>query len=285
MKRLLAAVVAAGLAATAASAQPAPKKPRVMSLSQCTDQILLMLAPPERITSVTYLAEPNAVTEEVRRNARRVRINHGLAEEVLAEKPDLLLSGEYNTPATRRLAKKVGIPLLEVASADSFEGVRKVTLQIGEAIGERAKAEALIARMDADLAELARTAPRRKLLAVGWSGSGRAPGKNSMFNDILTAAGGINLAARPGPFESDFNLEELLALNPQPDLLLYGASGATRATFQAGVTRHPVLQRAYANRRVSYPEATYVCGVPQSTGAAWELRRVMLAALNDGAVR
>jgi len=271
-------VAAAGLAAAAPAQPPPQKKPRVMSLSQCTDQILLMLVPPERITSVTYLAEPNAVTDEVRRRAAASRVNHGTAEEVAAEQPDLLLTGNFNTPATRRLAKKVGIPLLEVASADSFDDVRRITRQIGAAVGESARAEALIAAMDADLADLARTAPKRKLRAVGWSGAGRAPGKNTMFNDILTAAGGVNLAARPGPFESDFNLEELLTLNPAPDVLLYGASGASRATFQAGVARHPVLDRAYRNRRVSYPEAMYVCGVPQATKAAWELRRVMFAA-------
>ncbi|MFJ5370292.1 hypothetical protein ACIPIA_13815, partial [Bosea sp. CER48] len=83
----IAAVVATGLAPTAA-AKPA----RIVSLNMCTDELVLRLAAPERIASVTWLSRDprNANMGEA---ARAVGINHGLVEEVLAARPDLVVAG------------------------------------------------------------------------------------------------------------------------------------------------------------------------------------------------
>ena len=290
---VIASLAAAGLACasdtrpgaaavtTATAGVPAPAPMRVMSLNQCTDQLVLMLLPLRNISSVTYLAEGGAVTPAIRDKARLAPINHGLAEEVLAEKPDLIISGRYTTPATRMLAKQVGIPLIEVDPADSFADIRRITRQVAAAVGKQDRAEDLIARMDATLDELKRTAPKRRLAAVGWNGSGRVPGKHSLFNEILNAAGGTNVAARPGVFQASFDLEQLLALKPQPDLLLYGESALSKPSLQAGLVQHRVLRKAYGARRIAYPEGPYTCGVPQSADAARELRAEMMAAMGD----
>ena len=288
---VMASLAAAGLACAsdtrpaAAAAVPASASMRVMSLNQCTDQLVLMLLPLRNISSVTYLAEGGAVTPAIRDKALLAPINHGLAEEVLAEKPDLIISGRYTTPATRMLAKQVGIPLIEVDPADSFADIRRTTRQVAAAVGKQDRAEDLIAKMDATLDELKRTAPKRRLVAVGWNGSGRVPGKHSLFNEILNAAGVTNVAAGPGVFQVSFDLEQLLALKPQPDLLLYGESALSKPGLQAGLVQHRVLRKAYGARRIAYPEGAYTCGVPQSADAARELRAEMLAAVGDAGSR
>jgi iron complex transport system substrate-binding protein len=268
---------------TPARAAPAARPQRVMSLNACTDQLVLMLLPPERIVSVTYLAPDAAPSPEWARKARAVGVNHGLAEEVLAQKPDLVIGAALSASQARGLARAAGLRVLDVDAAESFEDIRRVTRQIAEAAGESARGEALIGRMDADLALLKRTEPRQRLRAIGWDGAGRVPGRGSLFDAILTAAGGVNLGAGEGAFEKSVNLEQLLALNPRPDLLLYAAAGADGPTLRSEAVLHPVIAQAYAGRRIAVPD--YRCGTPQAAAQALTLRLEMQRAMRQTGAR
>ena len=76
----------AGPACVALAADSRPR--HVMSLSMCTDALLLELLPPERIASLTYYSRDPGNSHQWPQ-AAKVRINWGTVEEVLAEKPDL----------------------------------------------------------------------------------------------------------------------------------------------------------------------------------------------------
>ena len=115
---LLSGAMALGPPLSAAATTQGPQ--HVMSLSLCTDALLLELLPLNRIASVTYLSR-NPSDSFLSATAAKVPINYGSAEEVLAEKPDFVLAGTYTTPATRMLLKKVGIQMLEVPPANNFD--------------------------------------------------------------------------------------------------------------------------------------------------------------------
>lgn len=278
--RLIALLTATAFCAPASAT--APKPMRVMSINLCADQMTMLLLPPERISSVTYLAARHSAPA-LAAEAKGLKVNHGLAEEVLTERPDLIVGSRYTSPTTRRLVKALGIPLVELDTTDSFADVRAQMRTLGAAFGESARAEALIGAMDARLADLRRTAPARPIRAVSWDGSGRTPGRRSMFNAVLEAAGGVNLAASPGAFERMVDLEQLMRAQPQPDVLLYGASDEVEVGEQVRLRQHPVLMRAYAGRRLAYPQAPVTCGSPYSAEVAAGLRAAMLAAMARGA--
>lgn len=250
---------------------------QVMSLNACTDQLVMLLLPPDRIRSVTYLAEGAAATPALAKAARGLGVNQGLPEEILAQKPDLVIAEPITTPSARRLAGEAGVHLVVVDYADSFDDIRRTTRQVAKAVGEEARGEALLQHMDAVLAQLERTEPAARIKAVAWDGSGRVPGAQSLFNAILVAAGGVNLGAQPGRNMGTVDLEQLLALNPQPDLLLYAAAGNAQPSLQTAAVRHPVLAHAYAHRRLAIPE--YSCGTPQAADQALALRQAMKRAL------
>lgn len=255
---------------------------RVMSMNACTDQLVMMLLPLNRISSVTYLAQDAAVTPQLADKISKARVNHGLSEEMLAEKPDLVLVGPYTTAPALRLATQAGTRMIVVRAADTFDDIRRTTRQVAKAVGEPARGEALIHQMDAGLAELKRTAPPRQIRAVMWDG-GRSPSKRSLFNAILTAAGGVNPGAGETGFDASMDLEQVLALDPQPDLLLYGASSTKKPTLASSIIQHPVLRRRYADRRLAVPE--YQCGTPAAADQAMALRLQMLRALNHASLR
>jgi iron complex transport system substrate-binding protein len=241
-----------------------------MSLNLCTDQLLLMLAEPERISSVTWLSlDPSAsIMVEA---ARRVRTNHGQAEEVLAQDPDMVLAGQYTAPTTRSMVERLHYRVVVVPEAMDFDQIRAVTRQVGDALGEPARAEQLIAEMDAELAALRRRSLNWRPRVVAWDGGGVAPGRGTLFDAILNAAGARNLAAEEGlDGFGAFDLEALLRANP--DALVEGEPGLEAPSLRAEAARHALLRRHYEGRRIAVPQYLYACGTPRSARAARLLR-------------
>lgn len=249
---------------------------RVMSISLCSDQLLLDLLPPSRITSVTYLSrEP--YESDLNAEAWKLGVNHGTAEEVIRDRPDLVLAGTYTTPDTRQLLKAVGIPVIELPPANNFEEIREQTREVGHALGADARAEQLIREMDATLAQLGATAPKRRITIVSWDGGGSVYGRDTLNDAIFTAAGAVNLGAAPGLRSVRFGIEQLLMV--RPDLLAFGDATIATPSLRNSALAHPLLRRLFSGRQIIYPELLYSCGLPQSADAAMQLRRTMLAAL------
>jgi iron complex transport system substrate-binding protein len=234
--------------------------------------------PKDRITSLTYLSRSSEYSY-LSAEAEAVPINYGNSEEVLSERPDLVLAGTFAAAATRMLLKRVGVLLVEVPPAESFDQIRANTRLVARLVGAEEKAEALIAEMDATLAELARTAPARRIVVAGWDSVGNVPAKGTLFDAILTAAGGENVVERLSP--SAFNgytavdLEQLVAI--QPDVLAFGNARVGRVDLSNERLKHRVVRKLLEGRQITYPETLYSCGLPQSiTVAARDLRRAML---------
>jgi iron complex transport system substrate-binding protein len=149
---------------------------------------------------------------------------------------------------------------------------------VAKALGESARGEALLGKMDATLDLLQRTKPKLTIRVAGWDGGGSVPGKGSLFDAIVTAAGGTNIAsAEDGDRSNSFDIEQLLMA--RPDVLAYGAADAATPSLRTDSDQHPLLLRLYAHRRISYPEALNACGVPESADAAAAFRKAMLEAM------
>src|SRR3989344_9174325 len=188
-------LVSTGSAVAPPDAAPPPSKPlRVMSTNQCTDQLVLALLPPERIVSVTWRSRDPAGSL-MADAAQRVGINHGLAEEVVQQQPDLIVTDRFSKPTTRAMLKRLGYPMIEVDDATSFDAIRANVRQVARAVGEVARGEAMIAQMDRELAELARD-PGPPLRVVAWDGGGFSASKGSLYNAVLEAAGAAGAATR-----------------------------------------------------------------------------------------
>lgn len=292
MRRLGLFLIGAGLAAgvfgllggravphadAAAAALPAHPL-RVMSLNQCADQIVLALLPPERIASVTWLSR-DPLTSRMAAEAARVADNFGQGEEVLAQDPDLIVTGTYTTGALKGLLRRLGYPILEVETPETFPAIRAVTRQIAAALDERARAESLLAAMDAALAAVA--ASPSHLRVAAWDGGGYAPGADTLYHAILTAAGAINVAAEAGVSSyAEFDAEALL--ESAPAALVQGVSDADRPGRRRDVARHPLARHFYEARTVTLPQSYYVCGTPYSAEAVTLLHDAFAALKAQG---
>ncbi|MET0291215.1 MAG: ABC transporter substrate-binding protein [Steroidobacteraceae bacterium] len=251
----------------ASAADTAPR--RIVSLNLCVDQLLLELVSPERIASITWLSRSEG-DESLMPLARRLPINHGGAEEVLAARPDLVIAGRFTTSTTRALLRRAGIPLLEVDPAQDWEGIRSVTRVIAEAVHETVRAETLLAQMDATLIALERHRPEVPIRVIGWAGGANdVPGTDTLFNTLLVSAGGINVGAIEGG-RGGFDVERVIRQRPQA--LLRGVSYGATPALRNEAARHRLLQRLYPQGQLTYSEALFGCGVPRAASAAASLQ-------------
>ena len=257
-----------------AAAEPSARaKPqRILSMNLCTDMLLLQMVPKARIAGVTYLAHDGAEGLFPGADAG-VTVNHGTPEDIINLKPDLILAGTFSTPLTRRLAKAIDAPIAEVPDATSFDDIRRNLRQVGAAVGEPGRAQVLIDRMDKDLAALAARPARPPVRVIAWSGGDSVPGKETLSGHIIAAAGGENIAARPGQTYGTLDVEELLAA--RPEALLYGGGGPLKPSLRGEEGQHRVVRRLYAGRRIVYSDIAHTCGLPQSARSALDLRRAL----------
>lgn len=263
-RRLLAALLAAGFACAVAPAAARPA--RIVSLNMCTDELVLRLADPGAIASVTWLSQDprNANMAEL---ARRVPANQGLVEQVLAARPDLVVAGSYTTRATVSLLRRVGRPAHEFGVPRNLAEMRAQIREMAALLGEEARGEALIAGIDARLAALEARRPARPLRAIVLRPNGFAVGRGSLVDEILTRAGLVNIAAELG-IESygQIALEtvalaraEVLILNDTPD-------GPPSLAHE--VLHHPVIARLSDRLRlVTLPSRLWTCAGPSVVDA------------------
>jgi iron complex transport system substrate-binding protein len=96
-----------------------------------------------------------------------------------------------------------------------------------------------------------------------------------LFNAVLEAAGGIDVAAEDGYTD----VEGLIAA--KPDVLAYGDDYIDTPSLRSDQNDHPLLLKLFGNRRIVYPAALYGCGLPESAGAAAALRAKLLEAMRQ----
>jgi iron complex transport system substrate-binding protein len=256
----------------AAGAAEPPR--RIVSLNLCSDQLLLELVAPERIASLTWLSRTDG-EPALRALALRLPSNRGSAEEVLAARPDMVLAGRYTTSTTRALLRRVGVPMLEVDAVQDWEGIRRVTREVAAAVGAVERGEALIAQMDAQLAATAALRVPTPMRAIGWSGAAEdVPGRDTLFDTILTTAGAVNIAAQPVG-GSGFDLERVLRQKPR--LLLRGTAHDGERAVRSWAANHRVLQALPGLSTIEYSEGAWACGVPRAAGHALQLARELRA--------
>lgn len=264
------AVAAAAMTLAAIDTTPASAKPeRIVSMNLCTDQLVMLLADRERIASVSYLAaDPNA--SAMADSAAGLKFNHGLAEEILPLKPDLVLAGALTTRPTVFLLRKLGHRVVELPVASSLSDVRSNIRAVAEAIGEPARGEALVSEFNRKLSVLGGEQARLRPLAVLYWANGYTSGKDTLANAAVEAAGFRTLAGELGLLgTSQLPLETLLAADP--DVLVMGRVRDEPALANE-IFRHPALRQAFADRpKVRVPDHLWVCGTPFIANAIEQL--------------
>lgn len=264
MRQILAALVL--WLACAAAAVAAPQ--RIVSLNLCTDVLLLSLVPPERIAALTRQSI-NPLMSPVVEAARALPQVNRTAEQVLAYGPDVVVAHRYSAGLTKAMLSRVGVPVYEVGVASSFETLYTEIRALGEAVGEPAAAERLVARIAADLAAVSRPVGPGAKTALSFGPRGGTSGRGSLIDEVITKAGFRNLAAELGYGHwGTLPLEAVLRV--RPDVIVIEGHSDAKGGIGRDLVRHPALADIPA-KRVVVPGPTITCMGPATVEAVARL--------------
>ncbi|MCI0653242.1 MAG: ABC transporter substrate-binding protein [Methylococcaceae bacterium] len=283
---LFAVLIAAAITSTVAAGPQ-----RIVSINLCADQLLLMLAKPDRIASVTYLAT-NPEVSPVAGLAKSIPQNYGSAEEVLNFRPDLVLASVFSTHSTNAILKRFGIPLLGIPVAKNIQDIRESIRMVAAAIGSPGAGENLLEEFDKTLAAASLSPAPPNAVAALYRENNVLYGSNTIAGSFTRAAGMENLADKLGLGGfSDLPLEILI--EHEPDIIVQG-SASPRAGSGILAYRnlyHPALHKLIEKRRlVRIPDRLWACGSPAIVRAIeqlaavhrhWRDQRKLKSAVND----
>lgn len=261
--------------ARAGTAQPA----RVVSINACTDQLAMLIAEPGQLISVSYLATApgvSALADQARLGG--YRLNFGRAEEVFLLEPGLVLAGSYSGRATTTMLRRLGLQVEVFPPAASFDDIRANMRRMGRLLGREARADALIAEMDATLEGLPRldaSAPS----AAYYGANGYSVGTAALLHDVMGRGGWRNAGADFGLVSVAKLPLELLVMSPPDGVLLSAPRRGPPARAQE-ILRHPALRHtAEARMEIRLADALTTCGGPFTAEAARQLAGARAALL------
>ncbi len=257
--RVFASLLAISLALAAARAEAAPR--RVASLNLCTDELLLMLAAPDQVASVTYLAQQEAETPLWRQAAHYPR-NDGSLLSVVGLRPDLVVTMGGGGRDRLRIAERLGIPTLDLPFAQSLGDVVRSIARLAAALGRPEAGTALLDRMRAVID----SAPAARRDAIWLGGGGRTVSATGLEAQWMRLAG-----LRQRPLQGDRVSLETLLVHP-PEILL--RSDYRQGQYSAGQRwlAHPLARDLRVGRTLATDGRRWTCMGPLLIDEIYRLR-------------
>jgi iron complex transport system substrate-binding protein len=230
---------------------------RVASLNLCTDELLVALAEPGEIASLSPLAR-DADLSTVAEAAAALPDNHASAEEILREGVDLVLAETSAANATIQLLRRVGVRVETIETVDRLAGIAPAVERVASWLGRSARGEVLLQRMQARLAAVPRPAgpPPR---AIFYESAGWSDGPGTLKDDVMRAAGLVNHAEALGIVGYRPLALERVVADP-PDLLITEAYRPGEVSLAERWADHPALR--VIPHRVELPTRLLICGTP-----------------------
>jgi iron complex transport system substrate-binding protein len=192
------------------------KKPRkIVSLSPSNTEILFALGAGDKVVGITSFCD---YPEEAKKIERMGGYEGPNIELIRKAQPDVVLAG-YVQEETVKMLEKMGIPVI-ISEAESFEAIYHSISLIGEITGTETEAEKIIKGMKDKIAEIQakiKDKEKPRVFYVVWKDPLTTAGSRTFINDVIKAAGGINVAEKVESW-AIYSAEEMIKDNP--DMLI-----------------------------------------------------------------
>lgn len=223
----------------------------IVSLNLCTDELVLLVARPEQIRSVSYLSHAPEESPLWRR-ARKYRRNDGSMLAAAALRPRLIVTMGSAGRDRERLAAAVGARLVVLPYAASLGDVARSVRTVGRETGNEARAERIVAAMRAAVASV----PRVRGDAMWVDGSGRTLAATGVGADWLRLAG-----LEPRAVSGDRPGLEAMMTHP-PAVLVQSRYRPTQMSSATNWLRHPAARRMRVGRTLATDGRRWLCAGP-----------------------
>ena len=174
---------------------------RIVSQTVGTDELLLALAEPDQIASLSHLARDenfSAVAEEAKSYPQLVS---GDAETILKYRPTLVLGADFSRVELLQQVENAGVRVIRFTRYESLEDSYANLRLLARELGPRAesKAEEIVSACQKRVTKLqCRLAGRELVRVIAPSTYGVIGGAETTFQDLCDHAGAENLASTLG---------------------------------------------------------------------------------------
>ncbi len=268
----------------------APRPSRIISTEYNVNEILMDMVAPERILALSQDADNPGLCNILDRTAQipgRVASNPVRVEQILALEPDVVFVGASYPAETVSLLELGGTRVVRINRGYTIAEIQENIRLIGNAVGEPARAEALIAGMNRELATIRRLvdgAPTPRALYIG-SGYGYTAGIGTYTDELLQVAGARNAAREAGikawgriAIETVIEMDPDVIFVPDTGGRAHGAVGTRLVIPPKPLEQDPVWQDVRAvksGRVVTLPPSLLLCNSHYNTRAAWAMARAL----------
>jgi iron complex transport system substrate-binding protein len=167
---------------------------RIVSLVPWVTKSLYVMGEQSRLVGCTSFC-PVEATDKIEVVANAMNIN---IEKVLLLKPDVVIASSLIKPETIDNLRKLGLKVIYQAYPKSFEEICAYFIQIGELVGQGAKAKEIVSQQKARLAKLKADIPTGKnpnvFIQIGAKPLFCAV-PDTFMDDFIRFSGGKNVAA------------------------------------------------------------------------------------------
>ena len=235
--------------------------PRVVSLNLCADAYLMAFAKPVQILGLTQQSSDPTLSAFVV-EASNFPVSGGRMANILEQQPDIIIINNYSPPPNKALMDRLGIKIVKLDAANSYQSARTEILQLGKAIHRLEAAKAYLAQLDKELEDARHTELTYMPSIINYQRRGIVVGETHILDDIIQLAGAQNLGRDTGRTIGPMSLENLIRLQPDYVLSISENDEQTLKSQDRGseILSHPALQKMFsAERHIYIPQNLTVC--------------------------
>ena len=260
------------LLAAGCAVQPSAKGGGIVSLNPCADAMLVELVPHDRIAAISHYSRDPAASSIDPGVARRLPVNNGTAEEVIALRPDLAIIDSFTSVSTREALARAGVQTLTLGWASTIADSKAQIRDLAAVLHAEPAGEAMVARIDRALAAARTDSPR--VAALLWIGGNTVSGGGTLLDEMMVKAGFSDHAAHYGLQQTGYLPIEHVVADP-PQVMLVPDSTGRDSDSRAAQMRGWALARSGAKvHQARFDRSLVNCGGPVIAKAMTRLAEV-----------
>jgi iron complex transport system substrate-binding protein len=241
------------------SSGPAIVPGGIVSANPCVDAVLAEIAAPSQIAAISAFSHDADSASAPLAWARKHPAVGITAEEIIAARPRLLLTGNLASTGTNTALTKAGVKIITFGVPATVEESVAQVRQVAHAIGREAAGEALVGRIEKNLVRS--DGHSSKISALIWQAGGFVAGKGTLQDELLARAGFSNASETYGLKQwEQLPLETVIR---KPPVVIFMASSAEGDEARTLAVRKRMIARLGGKTRiVPFPDKLLFCGGP-----------------------
>jgi iron complex transport system substrate-binding protein len=221
---------------------------RIVSQYWSIDEFVYTILPPQDVVAVSqsaYAEEISNVLQNVQQFKPAVATD---VERVVALDPDLMLVSREGRADYTSLARSSGVPVYRIeTSFETLDQIEQNIRLVGYMAGQDESADKESSRFHAAIEKAASMRPPGAKPRILGLGGRYSYGRKTLFQDIVTRLGGVNVGAENGLVSYDaVNFEQLVRWDPE--WIIAGAKTGSEKQILANLMSDPAISLTQAAR-------------------------------------